>query len=668
MKKQLLWSSIMAAGLTTALNASAQTEPVTHQLPDLVVRPERNLLLEPVAESAALDATRIELNAGDLQVIKPATASEALKTASGVHTETRGRKYKQFHSFRGQVYPYPDVTFDGIWQREALELFYVYPGAALERVEIIRSASTLFHGLADVVGVINLVPRRPSLDPDMPTTLELGAEAGSYGTVRGFGYGEFRAGGTKAYNIGGQYYRTDGRSGRNAAEEISSLFGSYAFQPDPDHHLTVGAWVLYGYRELEMPDPDGPAQNSLKNQIERYDPLIYSHVNLRGLHYWSDRSTTDWKMFYSDRQADYSRRKIDPALPGPGNMEASEDDHEYGAQVIQGLALSPANTARLGVFAHRWTAPNGKQSYVGSRQDVSSFALVLADEHRVGDWTFDAGIRYARSYFHDFSGPAFNVTGQSTSAKTVEDEWDDQVVSGTLGASVALDQRNRLSLHGGIGERRPGPGAIRPDGSSPADEQRYTADGGWTMNWGAAADGYFKIGGFGVWRREAVVRVNQTGIDENGNEFYFSGNNDLRQQGLELEMHTPGVLRQRLSLVGGLTWMRSEIKSDAGYEKYREIPALILSAGLRAADGPWDAALLIKHVDAYENFRFAQDRSYHDLGDYWDVILSGGLRLGRTGNTRLYGAVDNLLDDKYSTVVGWTDPGRRFRVGLETSF
>ncbi len=662
--RAVLWVAVTLI----AVHAAANPEPVTHHFPDLIVRPGRNLMPNPVAESPALEAARIELTAGDLLLLKPATASEALKVAPGVHTETRGRKYKQFHSFRGQIYPYPDVTVDGIWQREALELFYVYPGAALERVEILRSASTLFHGLADVVGVVNLVPHRPRLDPDMPPTLELGMEAGSYGTLRGFGYGEVQGGETTAFTLGSQYYRTDGRSGRNAAEEISSLFGSGLFQPDPDHRLTFGAWVLHGYRELEMPDPDGPAQNSLKNQRERYDPLTYSHLHVRGLHYWTGRSTTDWNVFYSDRRSEYSRRKIDPSRPGPGNADASEDDREYGAQVIQGLSLSPANTARLGVFLHRWTAPNGKQSYVGSRQDVSSYALVLSDEHQLGDWTFDAGIRYARSYFHDFSGPSFTITGQSTRTQPVQEEWDDPVLSGTMGVTVALDGRNRLSLHGGVGGRRPGPGAIRPDGRAPADEQRYAADGGWTMQWGAMGDGSLKLGAFGVWRRDAIVRINQTGVDENGNEFYFSGNNDLRQQGLELELQTPGVWQRRLNLVGSVTWMRSEVDTEDGYDRYREVPSLIVSAGLRMTEGLWDAALWVKHVDEYENFRFAQDGKYHALGDYWDLTLSGGVRLGRERATRLYGAIDNLLDDDYSTVVGWSDPGRRFRVGLERSF
>jgi len=641
-------------------------EESARRLPDMVVRPERDVLLEPSRDSAALAPALVELSTGDLNLIKPATASDALKAVPGLHTETRGRKYKQFHSFRGQIYPYPDVALDGLWQREAREIFYVYPGAAIERIEIMRSAAGLFYGFSDVVGVINLIPRKPV--PNADPSLTLGAEMGSYGTVRGYGMGEGRAGDTGAFSLGAQYYRTDGRSGRNAAEELSSVFGSLVLQPDPDHRFELGTWLLHGYRELEMPDPDGPAQNSLKNQREKYDPMTYSHVNLRGFHRWDERMSTEWRLFISDRQARYTRVKLDPARPGPGNTVVDEDDREYGAQIIQGVALTPENTLRLGVFAHRWTAPEGKQSYVGSRQDVSSYAVVLSDEQQVDNWTFDAGLRYARSYFHDFSGPAFDVTGTSTSSKAVQDEWDDRVLTGTLGAAVALDGSNQLYAHGGAGERRPGPGTVLPDGSSPDTELRFTADSGWIMTWGDNGNGHVKLGGFSVWRQDAIVRVNEVGTDEAGNEFYFSGNRDLRQQGMEAEVRTPGVWRDRLSFVSSVTWMRSEVDADGSYERYREVPTLIATGGVNAQVGIWDAALWVKHVDSYENFRFAQDRAYHDLGDYWDVTLTGGMRVGKEYNTRVYGSVENLLDEDYSTVVGWTDPGIRYRVGLETTF
>ena len=659
---------LAGTGLWMAAAASGETAERTYELDRLIVRAERDLLYEPTRESAAIDALTDSWGRAELQQIMPATTSAALIAMPGIHTETRGRKYKQFHSFRGQIYPYPDVVFDGVWQRDARELLYVLPGAMIEEINIVRSPATLFHGLADVVGLIEVVPRRPRIQPDQPPATTVGVEGGSLGTVRAFALHAAQGGPGTAYQAGGQYYRTDGPSGRNAGEEIYSAFGGVVYEPDPDHLLRVAAWTLYGYRQLEQPDPDGPASRALKNRRETYDPLHYTHLKLSGQHRWSDRATTAWHTFYSDRQARYTRRKIDPDGPGPGDTVADEDDREYGAQVIQGWALTPDNTLRLGGWIHRWTAPDGKQSYVGSRQDVSTVALVVADEQRVGDWTLDVGARYARSYFHDFNNPGFTLTGQSVQSRRVQDRWDDAIWAGTAGATRRMTEHHQWYAHAGAGARNPGPGARTTDGTRPDREDRYTVDGGWIAAWGPRARGHLRVGGFSIWRQSAIVLVNETGLDEAGDEFYFSGNRDIRQQGIETDVRTPGIWDDQLFLFGNLTWMRSQEKQDGAHQTYREVPSLIATAGLQAEVGRWDASLRIKHVDSYENFRFSQDGTYQPLGDYWDVTLTGGIQLGRDRNIRLYALVENVLDDDYSTVVGWNDPGRRYRAGLEATF
>ena len=45
------------------------------------------------------------------------TLVDALKYVPGGWTETRGRKTKQFFTIRGQKYPYPDYSINGIWQK-----------------------------------------------------------------------------------------------------------------------------------------------------------------------------------------------------------------------------------------------------------------------------------------------------------------------------------------------------------------------------------------------------------------------------------------------------------------------------------------------------------------------------------------------------------------------
>lgn len=650
------------------LTSRVRAEAADFTLPGVTVYPERNLLVTPGVESRALDIATSTFSSRDLTLLKPAVSADALKFMPGVHTETRGRKFKHLHSFRGQIYPYPHLALDGFWQRESQELTAVYPGRALEGVTVIRSSATLFFGLADVVGVINLVPRRFAETGVAGRPTELGIEGGSHGSYRGFALHEAEKGNLRLH-LGSQFYQTDGPSGRNAAERMSSVFGSFQARPAPRFVLEGSGFFLHGYRELQTPDPKGPALASLKNRIETYDPITYAHANLRGLHAWSDKTTTEWKVFLSDRQARYKREKLDLEGPGPGDAVTDEDDREYGLQITQAVGLTLDNTVRFGLFAHRWTAPEGKQSYTGSRQDVSSYALVLADEHRAGRWTLDAGVRYARSYLHDFSGPAFDISGESTQLQPVRNEWEDAIVSGTFGVTVDLDPENSLFAHVGTGERRSGPGAVRSDGTRPASERRYTGDAGWRLLWGKQGDGRLTLGGFLVYRRDAVTRVAETGTDALGNPFHFTDNQDIRQYGIESELRSPGFWNDRLNVFAGATWLQSDARQPGDtFSSYREIPEWMASGGIQAAIDAWDGALFARHVGRYENFRFAQGGNVHDLGRFLDLTLTAGKRFGPDDSARLYAAVDNLLDDTYSTVVGWSDSGRRYRVGLEASF
>jgi outer membrane cobalamin receptor len=101
---------------------------------------------------------------------------------------------------------------------------------------------------------------------------------------------------------------------------------------------------------------------------------------------------------------------------------------------------------------------------------------------------------------------------------------------------------------------------------------------------------------------------------------------------------------------------------------YREIPNFILSGGTYMQYGPFDFSLVGKHVSAYENNRFAQDKQYHALGDFLDMNATAGYSFGAKRNTRVYVSVQNMLDEEYSTVVGYDNPGAQFRFGVQHEF
>ena len=89
------------------------------------------------------------------------TLTDALKYVPGGWTETRGRKSKQFFSVRGQKYPYPDYSIDGVWQKEFEETAYVLSALDIESVEIVRSSNALVKGLSGLTGVIEVKTKKP---------------------------------------------------------------------------------------------------------------------------------------------------------------------------------------------------------------------------------------------------------------------------------------------------------------------------------------------------------------------------------------------------------------------------------------------------------------------------------------------------------------------------
>ncbi|HWS00158.1 MAG TPA: TonB-dependent receptor, partial [Prolixibacteraceae bacterium] len=89
------------------------------------------------------------------------TLTDALKFVPGGWTENRGRKTKQFFSVRGQKYPYPDYSIDGIWQKEFEETGYFLSALDIESVEIVRSSSALVKGLSGLTGVVEVKTKKP---------------------------------------------------------------------------------------------------------------------------------------------------------------------------------------------------------------------------------------------------------------------------------------------------------------------------------------------------------------------------------------------------------------------------------------------------------------------------------------------------------------------------
>lgn len=654
MLKQILCSSLIACAITAFCE-----EPVkTLQGGTVTVtgeEPVRNLLQTPSAESASLEIATSTVDRQEIRKQNAANLTEALNFAPGIHTETRGRKYKNFTSFRGQIYPYPTYALNGLWQREFNELVYMLPASQIEKVDVVRSSGTLLMGLADITGVINVLPKKY----EKPTTMIEG-EVGTFNTWRtGISHGN--SGSNGWYTVGANANATDGPGGRNAAERTQSVYGQGGAQVNDRLTLEGQFFAIRGSRELMTPDPDGPALNSLKNRTEEYEPFDAFSIGGKAIFEQNSKASLELSAGYSERNYHYTRRKFKPT-------ETDEDDYEYSLQLMQALQLSDANTLRFGGVYNHWISPEGKRSYSGQRQDVETYAVVVVDEHQFDKLTLDAGLRLMRDYYNEYSGTSFNIQGNSRDFDIVRDKWGDPLLTATFGAKYVLSTNVSLYAHIAGGERSADPGALSATGSSLANENRLMIDAGVKLE--DQNVGMLKLGGFYTLRKDAVTKTSQLATNSvTGNEFYLSDNQDITQYGLELESRTAPI-GGMATLFFNATLMESRFKAAgaSSYGDYVEIPDAILSGGLYTEIDRFDFNLFGKYVSDYSNSRFAQDGAQHKLGDYLEINATAGYTFGKKYNTRVYASVANLLDDEYSTVVGWSDPGTEFRVGLQHEF
>ncbi len=101
------------------------------------------------------------------------------------------------------------------------------------------------------------------------------------------------------------------------------------------------------------------------------------------------------------------------------------------------------------------------------------------DEHNFGPLTVDAGLRWAKTYIHEYG--AFNINGSPKGFKNIEpvsDEWEPSDFSGSAGVSYYMSPYVSLHTNIAAGYVRPRKGTLDVNGKEPVNEQRLKFDAG----------------------------------------------------------------------------------------------------------------------------------------------------------------------------------------------
>jgi len=633
------------------LNESLHTAVL--QLSDVTVtgQAKRNLLENPQIESAGLELSTTTITQQEIQRQGAKTVIDALNFVPGALIETRGRKVKQLFSVRGQTYPYPEYSINGVWQREFLETSYFYPTTDIERIEVIRSSAALLTGINGMAGVVNIIPREYS-SPETSIFLEYG----TFSTYRSsISHGSKIGNVSYAASIGIDH--TDGPKNMHAEENMMNFNGNIKWTPTKDLTIRYYLFHINGKRELRLAEP--PAAKRFLTELGSYDPVRSTLTNLKVDYKFTKNSSTEFLVYYTDRDPVYIYEdEITHEI-----TRYSERDWEWGVNLIHSMKLTEQNTLRIGGTYNHWVAPNGKRFYVGKKNDLETISFVAVDEHNFGALNLNAGIRWARTYINEYGG--FGIEGSGKGFDKVDplkNMWQSPIIQANLGGAYTLPNLYSVNFNASYGEIKPLPGSLDINMNEPKNETRIKLDLGVRKIWRSV--GQLSLVGFLVHQKDAIVLSGET-YDSPGRYMELYINRDQNQYGVEIEARFARFWNV-LEMFINTTLMNSYAEEKNVMQENLELPNIISSGGFFYQKDHLDMSLLVKYVSSFENTRFAEKGlPPQPLGNF--VFLNaviGWSFYGKIYSTRLYMEVKNITDSRYSTVVGYTDFGRRFTIGI----
>ncbi len=587
------------------------------------------------------------------------TIVDAMKFVPGGWTETRGRKTKQFFSVRGQKYPYPDYSIDGVWQKEFEETGYFLSAFEIESVEIIRSGSALVKGLSGLTGVVDVKTKKP--ERETISLLTKYGELNNYVTSLQYG----NKVNDLSFNTSALFFGTDGPSGRNGKERIGNFHGKLDWKINSRYKLMGGGTYISGLRQLVRIDDEVGAPN-IKNRIEKYDPvrtlLAYVKLNYSG----NDGSLTELQTNLTYRNVDFLSYNI----PQETTAWHDENDWEYGLNILHNRPLSPSNTLRIGALYNHWVAPDGKRFYVGRSCNVHTFSGVIASEQKVGKFLVDAGFRLIGGHVVEWGG--FGIEGSAAGFQNVvpiENQAAPVEWQSVLGASYLLSGTSSFHYNFSGGTIAPRKGSLTGEGESPENEGRFQHDLGFRYKSPNRSE--ISVSTFFTQRDNSIDYSGQTMVTEDDLVMELYENIDKQSYGFEMsaKLNVPSLYSY---VFGNALLMKGERNSGGSMIKDEQLPQVILNAGFYFDYSAFDANVFVNYTGPYTNNRFVnpawiQQYGNFPLGDFLAVDLTTGYTFSGRFPTRLFFEVKNILDQTYMTVAGYPDPGRLFLAGIKIS-
>lgn len=605
------------------------------------------ITLEPVV----VTATRIEIplehvgkatsliTEEDIEEQKATNLADALQAIPGLLvSQQRGPGGLVSLKIRGLDSEYTQILIDGLPVRDpsdpqgsAIEFMNDILVENIERIEVVRGASSTLYGSDSVGGTINIITKKGTEIPELFASFE----GGSLSTYRET-IGVRGQAGTVNYSLSGKRVDSDGL---DAHDEYSAtgIAGQFGFKLSPQTMLNIH--LKYTDAELDMNESPEIAAGVVVKDVDDPDDskektLMSGGAILTGQ--LSEKTDYSLKFGYVDVDRELSF--------GPeGNEAGFGAEATYSGNILNGEAqvnysINEMNMITLG---YEYEAEEFEQD-LGDRKDTPNAtrqAVYFQDSLSFMDeqFTLTPGVRYMD---HDQAGDRF--------------DWE------VSAAILVGESGSRLHGHVGTGFRAPslyelygaslfgsdlyvfGDPDLEPEESLGWDVglEVQTLEGKARLDVTYFMNDFDQIIGFGT--------VGYENID--GGE----------SKGIELEANY--AINDNFSLRGAYTYTKTE---DMNGDKFFGVPEHEIGASLNYL--LWERlnaniSVTIRgkeDIPLFDSTTFTSER--YEIDGYTTVNLAVDYQV--SDSWKIWGRVENLLDEEYM-VSGYEAPGRGFYGGI----
>lgn len=593
---------------------------------------------------------------------------ETMKYSISGNLTEQGRKRKNFITMRGQSAA--DYAIDGISMYSFTDISNALSSSIVEETEITRSSNTLLMGYSGLNGVVNM--KTKSFDK-FTTQGEL-----EYGT-----FNKLHANVTNGGNLckGLNYMlsvskdKTDGPSGKNAAEDMWNIYGKLHYKYGDKFEATLQHFYMRGMRDFAQMQNDkaNVAPNNLA-MIWKYDPLKFNVTTVNLKYYEGKNSTTELQMYYVDSHRDWAKRAyyVSKGVVRrdsiPPYATVSEPYYVFGGGLFQSVSLIKNNVLRLALMASRNNTPFAV--VIGNsttNSDIRSFAGTILDEHNFNKLSLNGGVKVMRDYYKRYA--------PGSSDLYIENKWQPVTISVNAGATwrPSPDLLVTLIVSGGVINAPTSSLAQIISGKDTTvsvikNENRLNVDLGVMKKIPFVGD--ITVTGFFMNRKNAYEYTGVLYNNEQGIECEYLDNINLRSYGVDLIWNSPkyfGMLSSNISA----TLMRTDQIENGNTTRYNQIPQTMINGSIGICKYGFSLDAFGKYVSRYVGERFVvknnSSETYY-VGNFVNVDASLSYAIPQT-KLSVYGRVINIGDVRYTTISPvYPDFGRQFSIGIRAKY